>query len=49
MKRIIIIMILAAIFSAIMFVIKERPFRTVPEEEVEEHGHETGVIEEHGH
>lgn len=49
MKRIIIIIILAAIFSAIMFVIKERPFSAAPEEKIEEHGHEPGVIEEHEH
>lgn len=39
-------MILAAIFAAIMFIIKEQPFKIVPKEknpQVEEHEHLPGT------
>lgn len=45
-KRIILVFLLAVLFAAIMFLIKERPFDS---QEAPEHEHEPGVIEEHEH
>lgn len=47
-KRIVLVFLLALLFAAVMFFIKERPFSAGPKE-VPEHEHEPGIIEEHEH